>query len=97
MSHDEFTGVGIAAELAGEEGAVVVVGILLHVHGVPPQAGQHLSQVLSVCIVLVHPRRRGRFRLIRLLLYLLKLHNLFLFYCRTINENGGEGVRMYKR
>ena len=59
MSHEELTGVGISTELAGKERAVVVVRVVLHIHGVSSEGGQHLPQALPVIVILIQPRSQG--------------------------------------
>lgn len=59
MPHQILAGVGVTAELAGEEGAVVVVWVVLDVHGVAAQRGQHLPQPLPVVRVVVEPGGLG--------------------------------------
>ena len=59
VPHQILAGVGVTAELAGEEGAVVVVWVVLDVHGVAAQRGQHLPQPLPVVRVVVEPGGLG--------------------------------------
>ena len=59
MPHDKLTGVGVATKLTRKKRAVIVIGVVLHVHRVPPQAGQHLAQPLPVLVVLVQAGSGG--------------------------------------
>ena len=53
MSHEKLAGVGIATELTREESSIIIVRVILHVHGVPPEGGEHLSEPLPVLVIVV--------------------------------------------
>lgn len=55
MSHEKLAGIGIATEFTREEGAVIVVRVVLHVHGVAPEGGQHLPEPLPVLVIVITP------------------------------------------
>ena len=76
MAHDELAGIGIAAELTGKEGSIVVVRIIFHLHRVLSQAAQHLPQTLPVSVVLI--QAGGRLRLPGGALFLCCPDNIFL-------------------
>ena len=65
MPHEELARVGIAAELAREEGTVIVVRIITIFHRALSQAREGLAQLLPVHVVLIetgHNRLLLRFR-----------------------------------
>ena len=65
MPHEELARVGIAAELAREEGTVIVVRIITIFHRALSQARESLSQLLPVHVVLIETGHNGlllRFR-----------------------------------
>ena len=55
MSHKKLAGVGIATELAREESSIIIVRVILHVHGVPPEGGEHLPEPLPVLVIVISP------------------------------------------
>ena len=59
MPHKELARVGIAAELAREEGTVIVVRIITIFHRALSQARESLTKLLSVHVVLIETGHNG--------------------------------------
>ena len=53
MSHEKLAGVGIATELTREESSVIIVWVILHIHWVPPEGGEHLPEPLPVLVIVI--------------------------------------------